>query len=215
MLDMLLSAQYEDGSHMTNEQLIDEILILFVAGHETTANALTFSLFLLANNPDELKKVREEVTAFSNQDLSVQSFSKLQYTKQCIEESMRLYPPAWITDRVNLEGITVGDYSFEQGTMIGISIYEMHRHKAYWSSPEEFQPERFSEENRKTTAPYYMPFGAGPRLCIGNNFAMLEMQLTLQSILSKYNIETNKSTIGVNPLITLKPIGAQLKFTED
>ena len=215
LLDMLLSAQYEDGSYMTNEQLIDEILILFVAGHETTANALTFTLFLLANNQEELKKATEEAKRFDLGDLSIKSFSGLQYIKQCIDESMRLYPPAWITDRVCLQDESVGEYHFKKGTMIGVSIYEMHHHEDYWEAPEKFMPNRFSEENKKKIAPFYMPFGAGPRLCIGNNFAMFEMQLTLQSILSKYNIETDKSTIDINPLITLKPIGAQLKFTKD
>ncbi|WP_353776839.1 cytochrome P450 [Winogradskyella sp. 3972H.M.0a.05] len=214
LLDMLLNAKYEDGSSMSNEQLIDEILILFVAGHETTANALTFVLFLLANHKEELGKATEEAKKFHLETLAMQSFTELTYIKQCIEESMRLYPPAWITDRVNLQDESVGDYYFKEGTMIGVSFYEMHRHKDYWEAPESFRPDRFSEENRKRTASFYMPFGAGPRLCIGNNFAMFEMQLVLQSILSKYTIETDKSTIDVNPLITLKPIGAKLKFVK-
>ena len=214
LLDMLLHSEYEDGSKMTNDQLIDEILILFVAGHETTANALTFTLFLLANHPEVLSKVKQEAINFKTENLSFQSFSTLQYTKQCIEESMRLYPPAWITDRVALEDQTIGEFSLKKGTMIGVSIYEIHRNTEYWTKAESFDPDRFSELNKKATSQYYIPFGAGPRLCIGNNFAMYEMMLVLQAIVSKYSIETNSDSIDINPLITLKPVGAELKFSK-
>ena len=214
LLDMLLSSEYEDGTKMTNDQLIDEILILFVAGHETTANALTFTLHLLANHPKVLEKAESEVKNFSIDDLNFKSFAHLQYTKQCIEESMRLYPPAWITDRVALQDEQVGDFYFQKGTMIGVSIYEMHRYEAYWKNPQQYQPERFSEANKKEISPYYMPFGAGPRLCIGNNFAMFEMQLVVNAILSRYTMEAKTLSIEVNPLITLKPVGVELKFSK-
>ena len=214
LLDMLLNAKYDDGTSMTNDQLIDEILILFVAGHETTANALTFTLFLLANHKEVLKKADEESLAFKDKEITMPSFSKLTYIKQCIEESLRLYPPAWITDRVALKDERLGDYRIKKGTMIGISIFEMHRNIKYWQNPEQFLPDRFSEQNRKNTAPYYMPFGAGPRLCIGNNFAMFEMQLVVQNILKNYTITTNKKDVQYNPLITLKPVNVELKFSK-
>ena len=214
LLDMLLHAKYDDGSSMSNDQLIDEILILFVAGHETTANALTFTLFLLANHKDALKKATTESLAFKDKPITMQSFSELSFIKQCIEESLRLYPPAWITDRVALEDDQLEHYKIKKGTMIGVSIFEMHRNVKYWKNPEQFFPERFSEENRKAIMPYYMPFGAGPRLCIGNNFAMFEMQLAVQNILKHYTIETNKKTVEFNPLITLKPLNVELKFSK-
>ena len=214
LLDMLLHAQYEDGTTMTNEQLIDEILILFVAGHETTANALTFTLKLLAQNKDELIKVKNEIYKANSKNLTpLQSISQLNYTKCCIEESLRLYPPAWITDRVNIEDDLFGDYFLKKGTIVGASIYELHRNKNYWNDSESFKPERFFEENRKKIMPYYMPFGAGPRLCIGNNFAMYEMILVANAILKKFDIETDNDTIKINPLITLKPVGVKLKFS--
>ncbi|AUP78901.1 cytochrome P450 [Flavivirga eckloniae] len=214
LLDMLLSATYEDGTTMTNEQLIDEILILFVAGHETTANALTFTLKLLAQNKDALTKVETEIKETNTKGLTpLQELSQLNYTKCCIEESLRLYPPAWITDRVNIEDDTIDDYILKKGTIIGASIYELHRNKNYWDDPESFKPSRFFEENRKEVLPYYMPFGAGPRLCIGNNFAMYEMILAVSAILKKFNITTDNDTIKVNPLITLKPVDVRLKFT--
>ncbi len=214
LLDMLLSAKYEDGTTMTNEQLIDEILILFVAGHETTANALTFTLKLLAQNTEKLTQVENEIKETkAKKIMPLQEISQLNYTKCCIEESLRLYPPAWITDRVNIKDDKIDDYVLKRGTIIGASIYELHRNKTYWESPEEFNPSRFFEENRKEIMPYYMPFGAGPRLCIGNNFAMYEMILAVNTILKKFHIVTDNNTIKINPLITLKPVDVKLKFT--
>jgi cytochrome P450 len=210
LLDMLLYAQYEDGTYMSDAQLIDEILILFVAGHETTANALTFSFTLLAKHPKALDKIYAELKTISSEAPLVQ-LQQLVYTRLCIDESLRLYPPAWITDRVNIEDDTIGTFHIKKGTMIGLSIYEMHRHKAYWKDPEAFMPERF-QADKKTWAPYYMPFGAGPRLCIGNNFAIYEMMLTLKQIIERFEIQTSIKTIKVNPLITLKPVGLTMTF---
>jgi cytochrome P450 len=127
---------------------------------------------------------------------------------------MRLYPPAWITDRVAIEDDSFTEFNIKKGTMIGISFYELHRNKKYWDNPDEFIPERFSDENRKKTAGYYFPFGAGPRMCIGNGFALYEMMLTVNSVLKKYHIETEQTKVEVAPLITLKPIDLQLKFTK-
>jgi len=213
LLDMLIHAQYEDGTVMTNDQLIDEILILFVAGHETTANALTFTLKLIAQHKEVLDKVEEEIELVENQkSKALERISQLNYTKCCIEESMRLYPPAWITDRVNIEDDKINSYYLKKGTIIGASIFELHRNSKYWTNPEAFIPERFLEANRKEILPYYMPFGAGPRLCIGNNFAMYEMILAVNEILKKFKISSNSEAIKVNPLITLKPVGLQIKL---
>ncbi len=213
LLDMLIHAKYEDGTVMTNNQLIDEILILFVAGHETTANALTFTLKLIAQHPEVLQKVEQEIQAVISQNLSpLQEISQLNYVKCCIEESMRLYPPAWITDRVNIGDDKIGNYNLKKGTIIGASIFEMHRNKKYWKNAEAFIPERFSEENRKEILHFYMPFGAGPRLCIGNNFAMYEMILAVKAVIENFKISSNAEVIKVNPLITLKPVDVQLIF---
>lgn len=213
LLDMLLNATYEDdGSKMTNEQLIDEILILFVAGHETTANALTFTLQLLATHPEKCTIAKKESDEVPNSDNAMEKIAKLSYTKNCIEETMRLYPPAWITDRVALEDDSFASYRIKKGTIIGISFYELHRNKAYWEFPDDFIPERFSAAQRKDTSGYYFPFGAGPRLCIGNSFAIYEMVLSIYEILKRYTIAAEKDTIEINPLITLKPIDVKLKF---
>ncbi len=215
LLDMLLKAKYEDdGTSMTNEQLIDEILIFFVAGHETTANALTFTFHLIAKNPEVYKKVLAEIDAIDDDISPMEKIAKLNYVKNCVEESMRLYPPAWITDRVALEDDSFGGYHIEKGTMIGISFYELHRNAKYWKNPNDFIPERFSDEHRKETAGYYFPFGAGPRMCIGNSFALYEMMLSVYQMLKKYTIATDSKKVEVSPLITLKPIDLTLTFTK-
>ncbi|MFV8226307.1 cytochrome P450 [Christiangramia aquimixticola] len=212
LLDMLLDAKYEDGNFMDEAQLIDEILILFTAGHETTSNSLTFTAQLLAFNPEwqdiifrEIKLLREE-----SDDL-MHLVTKATKTQQVIEESMRLYPPAYFIDRVNVEVDEFNGMYFEPGSNLLFSLYEIHRHPELWDSPEEFKPERFDGGNRKYSSQYF-PFGAGPRKCIGNNFAMFEMIIAVAQLVANYKIIAVNSEIEIRPLITLKPENAILKF---
>jgi hypothetical protein len=215
LLDMLLKATYEDGTHMARQQLIDEVLILFTAGHETTANALSFTLFLLAKHPEIQEKVYQEIQDNVSPDMEILDWiSQLPFTQQCIEESMRLYPPAYIIDRMAKEDIGIGDFSFSKGTLLLMSVYELHRHSDFWNHPESFIPERFSKEHKKEMGSYYYPFGAGPRMCIGNSFALYEMIMTLVEILSTYQIASISETIELNPLISLKPKEVLLNFQE-
>ncbi|NJB70956.1 cytochrome P450 [Saonia flava] len=214
LLQMLLDAKYEDETSMSNDQLIDEILILFVAGHETTANALTFSLTLIAQNKEIRDKVEKEIENCKTKQSLLEKIGKLTLIKDCVQESMRLYPPVWITDRVAIEDDKIGTYHFKKGTMIGISIYELHRNIDFWKNPDQFMPERFSENEQLHKSEYYIPFGAGPRLCIGNNFAMFEMILTINEVLQKFEVVSETKEISINPLITLKPVGLKMKFKE-
>jgi cytochrome P450 len=202
LLDMLLDARYEDnGEAMQEHQIIDEILILLIAGHETTANALSWTLYLLATHPDELKKLKA-----STQNLSLTDCVMNEALNNVIKESMRLYPPAWISDRVALEDDTYRNYSFPKGTVIIIFYYGLHRDKKYWENPTEFMPARFERKNSaKDIAKAYYPFGSGPRLCIGNNFAMAEMAIFLQEMIHHFNIEPGRQIPLINPLVTLRP----------
>jgi len=212
LLDMLLATRYEDtGEPMSTRQLIDEISILFVAGHETTANALSFTLFLLAKHPEAQEKIFKEISAVEGES-GAEKIASLKYTKAVIDESMRLYPPAWITDRENLEDDTIGKFHIRKDTLVGVSFYELHRNPKYWEQPNDFKPERFLGEERKKHAGAYYPFGAGPRMCIGLGFAIYEMTLTVAFLLKKYKLTTTNSELQMNPLITLKPIGAELTF---
>ena len=214
LLDMLLATRYEDtGEPMSTKQLIDEISILFVAGHETTANALAFTAFFLAKHRDVQDKVFEEVKkARTTTSDSLEQIKMLPFTKAVIDESMRLYPPAWITDRENLEDDTIKEYHIRKNTLVGVSFYELHRNPKYWESPDEFIPERFMGERKKETAGNYFPFGAGPRMCIGMGFAIYEMVLAVSHMISNYELNTQLKEAKVNPLITLKPVDLFVHF---
>lgn len=216
LLDMLLETRYEDtGEGMSTQQLIDEIKILFIAGHETSANAMTFTLHLLGNHPEIQQKIFEELIEIESQTADiVEQLQKMTYTNAVINESMRLYPPAWITDRENIADDELLGYHIKEKTLIGVSFYELHRNPKYWDKPEDFNPDRFLGEQKKESYKYFYPFGAGPRMCIGLGFAMYEMSLTLSYIVKKYKITSHKKDIQVNPLITLKPIGAAVTFTK-
>jgi cytochrome P450 len=209
LLDMLLDARYDDGTGMSEKQLIDEILILFTAGHETTSNALTFTCELLARHPGVQEKVAAEVKAAKEEtDDLFELLRNCSYTQNVIEESMRLYPPAYFIDRVNIEEDEFEGKIFPEGSSLLFSVFEIHRNAKFWKDPEKFIPERFSESRQS----HYYPFGAGPRKCIGNNFAMYEMVLAIAELVSRYRIKSSKEKIEILPLITLKPKNAVLGF---
>lgn len=214
LLDMLLDAKYEDGQAMAEEQLIDEILILFTAGHETTSNALTFTCQLLALHPEFQEKINKEFLEVKKQsgDLMGQVMAS-KICQQVLEESMRLYPPAYFIDRVNIENDTFNGMNFKVGCNLLFSVYEIHRHPKLWDKPDHFFPERFAEGSRQYSAQYF-PFGAGPRKCIGNNFAMAEMVIAITELVSHFKIKPEFEAIEITPLITLKPKNALLKFTK-
>lgn len=216
LLQMLLDARYEDsGEGMTEEQLIDESLILFVAGHETTANALAWTWHLLSQHPDAVQGLRDEhQRVLAGRLPGFDDLPRLEYTLQVIEEAMRLYPPAWVTDRVAIEDDVVDGVHIPAGAMIALSIYGVHHSEKHWDAPESFRPVRFSKENKATQHPYaYLPFGGGPRLCIGNSFALMEMQLILVQMLRRFEVEAVPGqTIIPQALITLRPkYGLQMK----
>jgi len=212
LLDMLLEARYDDGNAMEEEQLIDEILILFTAGHETTSNALTFTMQLLALHPEWQDKIYEERLALkSESDDLMDLVTKSKVCQQVLEEAMRLYPPAYFIDRVNKVPDTFNGMDFEAGSNLLFSVYEIHRHPKLWDQPNEFLPERFNEGGRKFSSQYF-PFGAGPRKCIGNNFAMFEMIIAVSELVSNYKMHPEFNTIDITPLITLKPKNALLTF---
>ncbi|MEM5566676.1 cytochrome P450 [Psychroserpens sp. AS72] len=212
LLDMLIETKYDDGLGMSEEQLIDEILIIFTAGHETTSNALTFTFQLLAKYPEWQEKIYKEISEVKKEtDDLMQSIMASKVCQQVIEESMRLYPPAYFIDRVNVVNDSFNDVDFEAGSNLLFSVYEIHRHPEFWEQPNEFMPERFEEGSRKFSSQYF-PFGAGPRKCIGNNFAMFEMIIAIREIVSRYKIHSKFENIEITPLITLKPKNAVLRF---
>ncbi len=176
LLQMLLDARYEDtGAPMDDGRLIDEILILFAAGYETSANALAWTFWLLLRHPEEMDRLRADP---SDDRLT-----------RVIEESMRLYPPAWITDRVALGPDEAAGFAIDPGVTIGIFIYGIHHNPAYYDAPAAFRPDRMHPARKKERHPFsFLPFGGGPRLCIGNHFAMLEMRLLLRHVVERYTL---------------------------
>ncbi|TFG75715.1 MAG: cytochrome P450 [Flavobacteriales bacterium] len=213
LLDMLLNASYEDGTPMSREQLLDEVLILFTAGHETTANALSFSLYFLAKQQAVQEKAFQEVAKLDMEEGDImENLSLLPYVKQCIEEALRLYPPAYVIDRIAVAEDIFEGRTIKKDTMILMSVYELHRYESFWESPGDFVPERFDKGNGKDFQEYYYPFGAGPRMCVGNNFAMYEMILTVAEVLKRFQLQTDMDTLDINPLISLKPNAIPIKF---
>lgn len=202
LLDMLLDARYEEtGLPMDEDQVIDEILILLIAGHETTANALSWTLYLLASHPDEQNNLHEHARG-----LGVSESVSSDFLNAVIKESMRLYPPAWISDRIALNDDAYMRFSFPRDTIVILFYYGLHRDQRYWEEPAAFKPSRFqNEKGAKDKPKAYYPFGAGPRLCIGNNFAMAEMTLFLQAVVKRFQFNPGRLRPGIKPLVTLRP----------
>ncbi|QSW90624.1 cytochrome P450 [Flavobacterium endoglycinae] len=216
LLNMLMETRYEDtGEGMSMQQLIDEIKVLFIAGHETTANALTFTLHFLGRYPEVQQKIFDEITEIeSHTDNVIEQLQKMTYINAVLNESMRLCPPAWITDRENVEDDSLAGFKIKKNTLIGISFYELHRNPKYWDNPDQFIPERFLGEQKKKSMQYFYPFGAGPRMCIGTGFAIYEMCLAISQIVKKYEIKTKNETVKFNPLVTLKPVNIEVSFSK-
>lgn len=209
LLSMLMLSQDEEGNFMDDKQLRDEVATLFAAGHETTSNALSWTWYLLAQHPEVEAKLHEEVDrVLQGRQPTLEDLKALTYTTQILKESMRLYPPAWILNgRIALEDVEIGGYTIPKGSTIFISPYVMHHLPTHFDEPETFKPERFTPEFEKELPKFaYMPFGGGPRVCIGNAFAMMEAQLILATIAQKYQLLLASDT-PVVPLtqITLTP----------
>lgn len=209
LLSMLMEARDEDtGETMSNRQLRDEILTIFVAGHETTQIALGWTFYLLTQHPDKLKILMDEIdTELKGEIPTPQSIRGLHYLKQVIDESMRCFPPAWIMGRKTIDKDVINGYEIPAETNVIMPIYVVHHDKNVWENPFDFEPERFATENLKDKHKYsYFPFGGGPRLCIGNNFAIQEMQVCLAMMLQKFRIEVEPDFVpDLDPLVTLRP----------
>lgn len=214
---MLLNAQDEDGSRMSDQQLRDETMTLILAGHETTALALSWTLYLLSQHPEvEFPLLEELQQVLNGRNPTVADLPKLIYTEKMIKEGMRLYPPAWAVDaRIAVRETNLGTYPIAKGTLMLASQWVMHRHPRYYTDPERFNPNRWTDEFVKQLPKYaYFPFGGGPRLCIGNTFAMMEATLILARLVQSYHFELVAShPVVPQASITLRPkYGIRLKL---
>jgi cytochrome P450 len=208
LLSMLLHAQDEDGSRMTDRQLRDEVITLFLAGHETTALALSWTWWLLAQNPRAEAKLHAELDAvLAGGSPTLEDLPKLRYTDHVISESMRLYPPAWGMARLAIEDAEIGGYRIPKGSGVSLSQWVVHRDARWFESPQEFRPERWEGDLLKRLPRFaYFPFGGGPRQCIGNTFALMEVALLLATIAQKFRVRLVPNH-KVEPVasITLRP----------
>ncbi len=187
-LQMLLDLRYEDtGEGMNDMQIINEMGTFFFAGHETTANTLTWTWYLLDQNPAVEARLHEELDrVLDGRAPTVEDLPHLPYNRMVIQESMRLYPAAWATSREPIDDDQVGPYRLVKGAVVFAAIAAVHRNPAYWEDPETFEPERFSDERSKERPNHaYIPFGIGPRFCIGSQFGMTEAQLVLATLAQK------------------------------
>jgi cytochrome P450 len=208
LLSMLLAARDEDGSRMTDRQLRDEAITIFLAGHETTANALSWTWMLLAQNPDVEAKLHAELDAvLAGRAPSVEDLASLRYTGHVITESMRLYPPAWGMARVAIEDVEIGGYPIPKGCGVSLAQWVVHRDPRWFDAPEQFRPERWEGDLLKRLPRFaYFPFGGGPRQCIGNNFAVMEATLLLATIAQKFRVRLVPGhQVVPMPSITLRP----------
>jgi cytochrome P450 len=209
LLSMLLDAVDEETNKgMTPRQVRDEVLTLLLAGHETTANALAWTWYLLAQNPEAEEKLHHEIASVIGERApNALDLPKLAYTRMVIEESMRLYPPAWAISRNAIGEDEIGGYRVRRKTNIIICSFVTHRHPAFWDDPERFDPERFSPERSEGRPNFaYLPFGGGPRICIGNGFAMTEAQLVVATMAQRYRLRLVRGhPVELHPLVTLRP----------
>jgi cytochrome P450 len=208
LLSMLIEAETEDGERMTDEQVRDEALTIFLAGHETTANAMTWTFYLLSQHPDIEARLAEEVQGvLGNQPPTLADLPRLVYTEQVIKESMRLYPPAWSFARSARESFEVRGYTLPAKSTILVLPYVMHRDERWYPDPLRFDPERFSAANEDKFPKYaYLPFGGGPRVCIGNSFAMMEAKIILAGVIQRYKLSLKDGWhVEPEPLVTLRP----------
>jgi cytochrome P450 len=210
LLSMLMQARDTegDGSGMSDGQLRDEVMTLLLAGHETTANALTWTFYLLSQNPAAESRLHEELDEVLGGRLpAFEDLERLRYTEWVLAESMRLCPPAWGIGRRALEDHPVGDYVIPAGALVSVSPYVTHRDPRWYPDPERFEPERFAPEARAARPKFsYFPFGGGARTCIGESFAWMEGVLIVATIARRWRLRHAPGhRVAMQPLITLRP----------
>jgi cytochrome P450 len=214
LLGTLLAAQDEDGSRMSDEQLRDEAITLFLAGHETTALALAHTIYLLSKHPIVERKLYAEIErVLGGRMPTADDVRNLPYTDQVLKESMRLYPPAWLTGREASEAFELAGYHIPRGAQIILSQWVVHRDPRFFPNPEGFDPDRWEPSRAQKLPRYaYFPFGGGPRVCIGNHFAMMEAALILALLVQRYRFELLPGErLDLKPSVTLRQAGSGLR----
>lgn len=210
-LRILLETPCNDtGKPMDEPQALIESLQLMVAGNETSSNALTWIFYLLARHPKHILDIRDEIAAvIGNNAIDLRSLHQLEGTRRVIDEALRLYPPFWMIDRLALRDDDIGGARIPAGAMVIPYIYGTHRNPAHWEDVESFDPRRFEPDRCKERHPFaYLPFGGGPRICIGNNMAMVQMLMIVVALVRKYDFTLTNGPVAIQPMMLLRPSGA-------
>lgn len=209
LLSMLLSARDEQtGEGMSDLQLRDEAVTILIAGHETTANALTWAVWLLGEHPQVQDQLFAEVNSvLGDRTASFEDMPNLKFTRAVVEESMRLYPPAWMIGRHAVKDDIVGPYQIRAGEFALVSPYMTHRHPRLWDNPTKFDPTRFLDGRSERVPKFsYIPFGGGMRFCIGANFAMMQAVLMLATMIQRVQFDrVAEQKVEPYAMITLRP----------
>jgi cytochrome P450 len=208
LLSLLLRVREEDGGRMSDKQVRDEAMTLFLAGHETTALALSWTWYVLTQNPAAEERLLAEVRqVLGGRTPTADDWPRLKFTEQVVQESMRLFPPVYAFGREALEDCTIGGYRVPRGTTILMSPWVVQRDPRFYEAPEAYRPERWQSEAVRAMPKFaYFPFGGGPRICIGNNFAMMEMVLVVATMVQRFRFELLPEPAVVPwPAFTLRP----------
>jgi len=207
-LELLIAARDRDtAAPMNNKEMIDEVMTLIVAGHETTASALTWAWYLLTQHPETVARLEAEADAAAGETFALAAAESLGFTQQVLQEALRLYPPGWLFTRRSVEADELGGFPIAPRTDVFISPYLLHRHPDFWSEPEEFRPERFAGGDAEARDKFaYIPFSVGPRHCIGENFAMFEMLVHLATMTRRFRLtRADDAPIELEAQINLRP----------
>jgi cytochrome P450 len=217
VLSMLLIARDEDdGTALSDHQVRDEVMTLLLAGHETTANALTWTWFELGNHPDVVARLAAEVArVVGTRPVTTDDLPALPWTAAVIDEAMRLHPPAYMIGREALREVSLAGHTLPAGAVVAVNIRGIHRRDDYFPAPLAFLPERMLPDARKARPRHhYLPFGAGPRVCIGSHFALMEAQLCLATLIQHARLRPLRSVVAGEPLVTLRPRGGMPTVVE-
>ncbi len=219
LLRLLMEARDEEtGARMGERELLDQMMTLLVAGHETTAMVLSWAIHLLGQDPEATARLRAEADAVLGDDVpTAAEVARLAFALNVVKESMRLYPPVWALPRQAVEADEIGGYRVPRQTMVTMSPWILHRHPEFWDAPERFDPDRFLPERAAERPRHaYFPFGAGGRSCVGEDFALLEATLVLAMTLQRFDVRpVADQTVEPDPLLTLRPrAGIRVRMVE-
>jgi cytochrome P450 len=212
---LLAATDPATGRALSDQEIRDELIVFMLAGHDTTATTLTYAMWALGHHRDMQQRVRAEVAGIGERELTPEDVTRLGYTIQVLHEALRLCPPGAAIGRTAMQDIEVDGYRVEAGSMMAVGIFALHRDPTLWDHPLVFDPDRFSPENSKGRDRWqYLPFGAGPRSCIGDHFAMLEATLALATVIRCVEIQSLGDDFPVmTPFTTVaaEPIPARVK----